>query len=104
MLEVLNAQRLRELLAEQHPLRDLNLSGGDYRGIDLSCARLEKVDARGAQFTGAILTDSHWKDCRLDGASFCDSTADSLYMSACSLHGALFNRVRWSKAYWQKAT
>lgn len=85
MLEVLSAERLRELLADWQPLRALNLEGGDYRGVDLSNARLEEVDARGAQFTGAILTQSHWKDCRLDGANFSDSTADSSHMNGCSL-------------------
>jgi len=63
MLEVLSAERLRALLADWQPLRALNLAGGDYRGVDLSNARLEQVDARGAQFNGAMLTQSYWKDC-----------------------------------------
>ncbi|MCT7041813.1 pentapeptide repeat-containing protein, partial [Salmonella enterica subsp. enterica serovar Pomona] len=60
----------------------------------------EQVDARGAQFNGAMLTQSHWKDCRLDGANFSESTADSLYMNGCSLQGALFTNVRWNKTNW----
>ena len=104
MLEVLSVERLRELLADWQPLRALNLAGGDYRGVDLSNARLEQVDARGAQFNGAILTQSYWKDCRLDGANFSDSTADSSHMNACSLQGALFTNVRWNKAYWAQCS
>ena len=113
-------------LGAQHRLRpaDLDLSGEDLRGVDLSDrlvryvslaganldganlrgARFAFVDLSGATLRGACLEHTHFDGVRATGASFAGSRAGHSFWSTCSLQRADLSGTRLREATLQSCS
>lgn len=87
MPDVLSKKALGERLALGEPLQGLYLAGGDYRGLDFSGARLERVDGRRADFSGCHFSNSLWRDCWLQHATFREVRGQNWRLEGCDGNG-----------------
>lgn len=100
---IMTADALRER-ADQGVVRDVSLAGGDFRGMDLNGVRFEQVDARSADFTDCILTDSSWENCQLQEACFDHADASGMSIVDCDVTQGSFVQTNLYSSWWQNCT
>lgn len=62
----LSAEQLLALI-EQGPIRDLDLSGGQYSGLKFDGLRADGLNLRGADLSACDLSDAVLVDCQFQG-------------------------------------
>lgn len=88
-----NAARIINIVELEHRsfLKNLNLTGLNLAGADLSCLHISNVDFSGADLTGATLNDSH-----IINSIFDDAKLDNTIMYRCDVDNCSFVRANLS--------
>lgn len=100
---VVTADALREL-ASTGVVRNVSLSGGSFKGMDLNGVRFENVDARAADFTDSVLSDSSWASCLLQEACFDHADVSGASFTDCDASQSSFAHAYLHSGWWQNCS